>query len=105
MYVLCSIQRSSRNDFFRTFLKNQALHTLARLRNHLIVVFGYEYVCSNCDEKAVEQHDDPADSAENPGFVQLPTNEEAVVVVVKVGLRNASVYSFEDIPAHWLANS
>jgi hypothetical protein len=86
MYVLCSIQRSSRNDFFRTSPRNQALHTLARLRNHLVVVFGNKNVCSNRDANAVEQHDDPANCAEDPGFVQLPTNEEAVVVVVKVGL-------------------
>jgi hypothetical protein len=86
MYVLFSVQYSFEDEFFRTFLRNQALHTLARLRNHLIVVFGYKNVCSNCDESAVEQHDDPADSAENPGFVQLPTNEEAVVMVVEVGL-------------------
>jgi hypothetical protein len=86
MYVLCSIQRSSRNEFCRTSLRNQALHTLARLRNHLIVVFGYKDVCGNCDANAVEQHNDPANRAEDPGFVQLPTNEEAVVVVVEVGL-------------------
>lgn len=59
---------------------------LARLWDHLVIILGHQDICCNRDAETVEQKDDPTDCAKDKGLVQCPADEEAVVVIVEVGL-------------------
>ena len=52
----------------------------------LVVIFTGHYEFRANDSDGVDGQDDPADCAQDPGFVQFPADEEAVVVVVEVCL-------------------
>ena len=70
----------------RVVLRLLTLDMLARLWDHLVVILRHQDVCCNRDAETVEQKDDPTDRAKNEGLVQCPADEEAVIVIVKVGL-------------------
>ena len=55
---------------------------LARFGNRLVIIFRRKQESRRKDAGSIEQHNNPADGAENPRLVQRPTDEEAVVVVV-----------------------
>ena len=60
----------------------------SRLGYRLVVVFLSEQVSSGHNAERIDQQGCPTDGAENPRFVQLPANEEVVVVVIQVGLQS-----------------
>ena len=66
----------------------------SRLLPFFPLVVGYQLVAAfrrqqdrgGCDPAGEQHHDGPADGAEDPGGVEFPAGEEAVVVVVEVCL-------------------
>jgi hypothetical protein len=55
----------------------------------VVVVFGQEE--GSCrDAGCINQHHNPRDGAKDPGFVELPSNEEARVILVKCSLQEPS---------------
>jgi hypothetical protein len=84
MYALCFMPKRTPSTLFQNA---SILMFSAGLGNRLIVILGCQEVCCSCNANTIEQQHDPADGAQNPGFVQCPADEEAVVVVVEVGLK------------------
>lgn len=73
---------------FRTGFSRPYRDRSARLGDHFIVILRRKEECSRRDAHAVEEQNNPADGAQDPGFVKCPANEEAVVVIVQVGLEH-----------------
>lgn len=71
---------------FRAVSSHQHSDHSTRLRDHLVVILGWKEECCRSDAHGVEEQNNPADRAKDPGFVQCPADEEAVVVVVEVCL-------------------
>lgn len=60
---------------------------LLRLWNHLVVILRRQHKGGADNTGCVEKKDNPADSAEDPGLVEGPADEEAVVVLIQVDLQ------------------
>jgi hypothetical protein len=63
------------------------------IRDELITPLGRQNLRSDDDRARADQTKAPTDSAENPRLVQLPANEEPVLVVEKICLQNTRLVS------------
>ena len=59
---------------------------LLRLRNQFVIIFFRQKKSSAHNASSIDEQNGPTDGAQHPRLVELPSDEEAIVVVVEVCL-------------------